>query len=103
MRRTLLYLLVLALAIIFGLFIAHVPAFLLVQVGTFSVAMPLWVLFSLVFILTYLYVLIRRIMRRALIIPKKLRDNVAVMQQRQNVRKKIKKIEADIERARSLS
>lgn len=96
MKSTLYYLFILALSIIGGLFIAHLPAFILVQVGAFSVAMPLWVLFSGLLLCIYLYCLLRRWFTRVLMIPKKWRDNLKVMQQRQAMRQKIQEIEAGI-------
>lgn len=101
MRQSIFYLLILTLAVIIGLCIAHVPAFVLLQVASTSFAMPLWLLFVVVILLIFLFVLIRKIVRQALILPKKLRDNLEVLQQRHSLRKKIKQIEAGIKRART--
>jgi uncharacterized protein HemY len=103
MKQTIFYLLILVLAVIIGLFIAHVPAFILLQVASTSFAMPLWLLFVIVMLLTFLFVMIRKIIRHALILPKKLRNNLEVLQQRRSLRKKIKQIEGSIKRARTVA
>ncbi len=101
MKQTIFYVLMLALAVIIGLFIAHVPAFVLLQIASTSFAMPLWLLFVVVILALSVFVIIRKIVRRALILPQKLRNNLEVMQQRHTLRKQIKQIEAGIERART--
>lgn len=103
MKHTIFYVLMLALAVIIGLFIAHVPAFVLLQIASTSFAMPLWLLFVVVLLGVIVFVIIRKIVRRALILPQKLRNNLEVMQQRHALRKKIKQIEVGIERARTLA
>ncbi len=101
MKQAIIFLLVLILAILLGLFIAHVPAFLLLQIGSTSIAAPLWLLTVVLFVLVSLYVLTRKVVRRVWMIPKKLRDNLAVMHQRQSMRKKIQQVKANIERVRT--
>ncbi len=99
MRQIVYGLLVLGLAVVLGLFLAHVPAFILLEVGTLSVAVPLWLLLVVILMLSVVVMLIRRLVRRILIVPQKLRNNLEVMRQRQKLRKKIDQIEGDIKRA----
>ena len=93
------FLMVLGLAVVIGLFLAHVPAFVLLELGHFSVAVPLWLLLVFLLILGVLLMMVRRILRRVLIVPQKLQSNIEILRQRQKMRKKIDAIEAGIKRA----
>jgi uncharacterized protein HemY len=97
-RQIIYFLVVLGLAVVIGLFLAHVPAFVLLEVGRFSVAVPLWLLLIFLFILAVVLMLLRRIVRRVLIVPQKLKNNLEILRQRQKMRKKIDAIEAGIKR-----
>ena len=100
MRKTLLYLSLLIGAIFLGLFIIQVPSFVLFQIKDLSIALPLW-LFILIFtVFIYALFIVRKIMRSLFILPQKLKTNLAKMQQRQNVRKQLKKIKKQIERTK---
>ena len=90
MRQIIYFLVVLGLAVVIGLFLAHV--------GRFSVAVPLWLLLIFLFILAVVLMLLRRIVRRVLIVPQKLKNNLEILRQRQKMRKKIDAIEAGIKR-----
>ena len=99
MRQVIYCLFVLGLAVVIGLFLAHVPAFVLLEVGRFSIAVPIWLLLIFILVLSVVVMIVRRIVRRVLIVPQKLRGNVAIMRQRQKVRRKIEEIEVGIKRA----
>ena len=99
MRQIIYFLVVLGLAVVIGLFLAHVPAFILLEVGRFSIAVPIWLLFILLLIFAVILMVIRRILLRIVVVPQKLQSNLEVMRQRQKMRKKIEEIEMGIKRA----
>ncbi len=99
MRQIIFYLFVLGLAVVLGLFLAHVPSFFLIEVGRFSIAVPIWLFLVFVLLLSVIIMIVRRIVRRVLIVPQKLSHNLERMRQRQKVRKKIEAIEVGIKRA----
>ena len=89
MRQIIYFLGVLGLAVVIGLFLAHVPAFVLLEVGRFSLAVPLWLLLVFLLIVGVILMMMRRMVRRVLILPQKLQTNLEVLRQRQKMRKKI--------------
>ncbi len=99
MRQGVYFLFVLGLSVLIGLFLAHVPAFMLLEIGRFSIAVPLWLLFIFVLMISGLLLIMRRIVRRVVIVPQKLRSNLELLRQRQKVRRKIEQIELGIKRA----
>ncbi len=99
MREIIYFLGALGVAVICGLFLAHVPAFVLVEVGHFSIAVPIWLLVIFVLVLSVVWMILRQVIRRILIVPQALHQQLDIMRQRQKVRKKIEAIEVGIKRA----
>ncbi len=101
MRQIILSLLVLGLAVVIGLFLAHVPALVLLEVGAFSVAVPLWFLVLCLLLVLLLLRVVQRITRQISRVPIKWREQLESLRQQQKMRQQMQEIEKGIQRAKA--
>jgi len=100
MRKILFYLGLLILAVFIGLLIIHVPSFVLFQIKNLSIVLPLWLFILILVLLLYVILVLRKIIRSLFLLPNKLKSNLEQLQQRQNVRRQLRKIKKQIERTK---
>ena len=101
MRKILFFIFMLIIAIFIGLALAYEPSFVLFQFNRLSIAFPLWLFILLVVITIYLSWLLYKIVRALFLTPQKLRNNIAKMQQRLEVKRQMRAIDKKITRAQT--
>lgn len=100
MRKILIYLYLALVLFLVILAITQSPSFVLFQIKNMSITMPLWLFIVFVAIFAYVVVLLHKAWRTLVVVPHKLKSNLARMRQRHEVKQQLRKIEKKIEKTK---
>lgn len=100
MRRILIYFYLLLVLTFVILAMIQSPSFVLFQIKSMSITMPLWLFVIFVAIFIYVVILLHKLWRALIVVPRKLKSNLAKMRKRHEVKQQLRKIEKKIKQTK---